>query len=57
MTIMVGELVLLFSGNLRSPSTLSSSDYHGPRGTGLARQPVRILDAISIFFSAIPLFD
>ena len=57
MTIMVGELVLLFSGNLRSPSTLSSCDYHGPRAIGLARQPVRILDVIRIFFAATPLFD
>ncbi len=57
MTIMVGELVLLVSGNLRSPSALSFSAYHGPRVTGLARQPVRTLGAMRIFFAATPLFD
>ena len=56
MTIMVGELVLLFSGNSLSPSALSSSDYHGPRVLALARPAVGTLEAIKIFFSVTPLF-
>ena len=56
MTIMVGELVLLFSRNLLSPSALSSSDYHGPRVLALARPAVGTLEAIKIFFAATPLF-
>ena len=55
MTIMVGELVLLFSGNSLSPSALSSSDYHGPRVLALARPAVGTLEA-KIFFAATPLF-
>ena len=55
MTIMVGELVLLFSGNSLSPSALSSSDYHGPRVPALARATHVHLGGYKDFFFCNPI--
>ena len=55
MTIMIGELVLLSSGNSRPPSALSSSDYHGPSVLALARATCTQFGGYKDFFCRNPI--